>query len=278
MWIESPPSADPRPRYGYGRPQHARFATMLARHDDAFRRELETIAAFSDDLRRISVEPDGDHEPHWRNEWLPGLDIASLYSYVRRLRPARYVEVGSGHSTAVVARARRDGELATHITSIDPHPRRAIDHLCDHVVRQPLELVDPGLFRGLEPGDVVFVDGSHRAFMNSDAVAVYLDLLPDLPHGVLVGIHDILWPDDYLPGWSQYWWNEQYLLGALLLGEPAWLHPVLACWYASRHPQLRRILDPLWQHPQMAGVASWGVSFWLRVDRDRPPSENGGSR
>ncbi|HEX3669165.1 MAG TPA: class I SAM-dependent methyltransferase [Acidimicrobiia bacterium] len=278
MWVEVPPTADARPRYGYGRPRHARLAAILARHDGTFRAELEGILEFTDDLRRISLEPGGASEPYWSNPWLPGLDVACLYSFVRRRRPARYLEVGSGNSTAVVARARRDGSLDTEITSIDPSPRREIDSLCDRVVRQPLELVDLDLFRELESGDVVFVDGSHRAFMNSDAVAVYLDLLPDLPDGVLVGIHDILWPDDYFPGWSEYWWNEQYVLGALLLGEPPWLQPMLATYYAFRHPELGHVLDPLWQHPELAGVNQGGTSFWLRVDRSGRPSENGGPR
>jgi hypothetical protein len=267
LWLECPPSADTRPRYGFGRPRHARLAEILARHEDTYRSELEAVAEFADDLLRIEVDQDGPQEPYWNNRWFPGLDTACLYSYVRRWKPARYVEVGSGNSTAVVARACRDGGLTTEITSIDPTPRRDIDALCDHVVRQPLECVDPQLFRELEPGDVVFVDGSHRAFMNSDSVAVHLDVLPDLPDGVLMGIHDVLWPDDYFPGWSEYWWNEQYLLGALLLGEPSWLQPVLATYYASQHEELRHVLDPLWDDPRLARVSRWGVSFWLTVDR-----------
>jgi len=275
LWVEVPPSADGRPRYGYGRPRHARLAEILARDDATYRAELEAITAFTDDLLRIPVAPDGENEPYWSNSWLPGLDVACLYSYVRRSEPARYIEVGSGNSTTVVAPARRDAGLATEITSIDPDPRREIDVLCDRVVRQPLELVDLDLFTELECGDVVFIDGSHRAFMNSDAVAVYLELLPDLPHGVVVGIHDILWPDDYFPGWSESWWNAQYLLGALLLGEPSWLRPLLACYYACQQPEPRHVLDPLWHHPQPAGVNRGGTSFWLRIDRSAPPFTNG---
>jgi hypothetical protein len=267
LWIESPPSADVRPRYGHGRPRHARLEAILARHDHTYRAELEAIAEFYDDLRAFGVEADGSVEPHWDNAWLPALDIASLYSYVRRWKPARYVEVGSGNSTSVVARARRDGELSTEITSIDPAPRREINALCDRVIRQPLEQADLGVFGELEPGDVVFIDGSHRLFMNSDAVVAYLDVLPELPDGVLVGVHDILWPDDYLESWSQYWWNEQYLVAMLLLAEPSWMDLRLPCYYASQHPELAQVLHPLWSDPRLGGVRPWGTAFWFAVDR-----------
>jgi hypothetical protein len=208
------------------------------------------------------------------NEWFLGLDTASLYSCVRRWRPSQYVEVGSGSSTAVAARAIRDGRLLTSITSIDPAPRREIDDICDEVVRKPLELANLDVFSNLVAGDIVFFDGSHRVFTNSDVAVFYLDVLPGLPDGVLVGIHDVLWPDDYLPEWSDYWWSELYVFGAMLLAEPSWLHPLLACNYVSQTHELAKILDPLWDEPRLEEVDRRGFSFWLTVRRsvDRPSS------
>jgi predicted O-methyltransferase YrrM len=269
LWLESPPSAAPGPRHGYGRPRHARLEGILASHAERYRVELEAMTEFADDLGRIGKHASGAADPCWLNPWLPPLDIVSLYSFLRRRKPARYVEVGSGNSTAVAALARRDADLSTEITSIDPRPRREIDALCDRVIRRPLEVADLSVFDDLEPGDVVFVDGSHRVYTNSDATVMVLDVLPALPDGVLVGIHDILWPDDYLPEWSQYWWSEQYLVGALLLGEPAWLTPVLACHYASGRPDLMRALDPLWTAPRLQGVERWGCALWLAIERER---------
>src|SRR5438309_380721 len=82
--------------------------------------------------------------------------------------------------TMWVARARRDGALATTITSIDPNPRAGIDELCDRVLRSPLELADLSVFEELTAGDIVLCDGSHRIFMNSDVAAFQLDVLPSL--------------------------------------------------------------------------------------------------
>ena len=63
--------------------------------------------------------------------------------------------------------------------------------------RIALERADLSVFEELSEGDIVFLDGSHRTFMNSDATVFFLEVLPALPAGVLVGVHDIFLPYDY---------------------------------------------------------------------------------
>ncbi len=95
----------------------------------AGRAALRAIAAHGDDLLAIDLRAADPAEPSWLNAYLLGLDTASLYAMLRDRAPARYVEIESGNSTLVAHRARRDGALATHVTSIDPQPRRGIDAL-----------------------------------------------------------------------------------------------------------------------------------------------------
>lgn len=45
---------------------------------------------------------------------------------------------------------------------------------------------------------MVFVNNSHRPFMNSDVAVVMLYILPRLKPGVWVEFHDIFLPFDYL--------------------------------------------------------------------------------
>jgi hypothetical protein len=101
----------------------------------------------------------------------------------------------------LLRRRARDprGGLETSITSVDPEPRREVDALCQHTIRRPLEEVDVAVFDNLQPGDIVFMDGSHRVFTNSDSTVFFLDILPRLGDGVVVGIHDIFLPFDYPP-------------------------------------------------------------------------------
>jgi hypothetical protein len=53
------------------------------------------------------------------------------------------------------------------------------------------------IFDRLQAGDVLFLDGLHRGFMNSDVTGFMLDVLPRLRPGVLVYVHDIPLPWDY---------------------------------------------------------------------------------
>ena len=89
-----------------------------------------------------------------------------------------YMEIGSGNSTMFAKAAILASGKNTRIVSIDPFPRTDIDTLCDDVKREPLEDLDISYFNQLVPGDTLFVDISHRSFMNSDVTTIMLDVLP----------------------------------------------------------------------------------------------------
>lgn len=266
--IDHPPTARLVPRYGHGGPAHPRLDALLAAGVDGYRARFEELAELMDDLARIPRDGVDSTAPCWRNQWLIGLDTATLYGFTRRRRPRRYVEVGSGQSTKVVARARADGGLDTTIVSIDPFPRAEVDEICDVIHRAPLETVDlDAAFGDVQAGDVVFFDGSHRVLPNSDCVAFFLDVLPSLPDGVLVGIHDIWLPEDYPPEFLGLWWSEQYALATYLLAEAPWLEVVLPCFYASGRPDVSEPLAPLWRRSELDGVNPRGSAFWLQIRR-----------
>jgi hypothetical protein len=256
----------PIPRWGHGRPAHARLHRILDRDRERYRQHLLEIAALAPRLRALPLVPaESDPlEPAWTNPWFSGLDLAALYMFVSRFRPARYIEIGSGWTTKIARRAARDTGLTLHITSIDPQPRAEIDRLCDVVVRSAAEDVDIALFNRLGPGDILFVDGSHRALTNSDCVMLFLEVLPDLPPGVLVHVHDVFLPYDYPQEWSERYYSEQYLLAAWLLAEGRRFQVELPNMFVSHDADLRKELDPLWTE-ELATVQQHGGSFWLRT-------------
>jgi len=262
--LEYPPAAEDTPRFGWGRPAHAKLTELFAARDEQYADLLREFLAFEDGLLGIGTEPTAT-DPGWIQHppWMLGLDGVSLYGFVRARSPRQYLEIGSGNSTKFVARARRDGDLDTRITSIDPHPRAEIDRLCDRVIRAPLESADLAVFEALEPGSIVFFDGSHRAFMNSDVAVFFVEILPSLPPGVLVGVHDILLPWDYPPQWGARYYSEQYLLACYLLAGGSFLTPVLPCHYVGLKPELSEILAPLWANERMPAVDPRGFTCWL---------------
>jgi len=259
--IEYPTSASNAPRWN----PHPELERIIASGDATYRRSLETIAAYRDALARIDLHAQDQREPSWVNDWLPVLDGAAIYAFIRSRSPALYMEIGSGHSTKFAARARRDGQLDTQIMSIDPEPRAEVDELCDRVLRVPLEAADISVFHELSDGDVLFFDGSHRTFMNSDATVFFLEVLSQLNGGVLVGVHDIFLPYDYPQEFADRFYSEQYLLAAHLIAGNPLLEPVLPTFYASRDPELRSLADALWSDRGLAGTEPHGHSFWLRM-------------
>jgi hypothetical protein len=219
------------------------FEKLLAPHVDRlanFGRELETQL---EALRKVPTDSADDQSPFWRNGTLSALDGASLYTIVRRFMPKRVVEIGSGNSTKFMRRAANDlfseGGAVTHITSIDPRPRAYVDAICDEVHRNTLEDIDWGIFERLTPGDFIFFDGSHRCFQNNDVSVFFLEILPKLKKGVLVGIHDIWLPYDYPPSWENRFYSEQIVLGAYWIGKGADLDLIASNMYAAKTPSLR---------------------------------------
>lgn len=255
----------PRPRYGYGSPRHEKIAEILDRKRTDYRSTLESFLDYQDRLCAIPVEDARPVEDFWwKSGWLGGLDIAPLYGFVCQLRPAWYAEIGSGFSTKLVKRAIDECGASTRIASIDPKPRHKIESICDVAIREPLEDADLSLFSSLAPGDIVFVDGSHRCLPNSDVTVVFLELLPMLPPDVYVGFHDIFLPYDYPPEWHDRFYSEQYVLAAQLLAE-ARFEIVLPCHYVASDDDLSSILGPLWGDPRLHGVNRGGTSFWIRT-------------
>src|SRR5829696_6983937 len=116
------------------------------------------------------------------------------------------------------ARAIADGGLPTEIVCIDPAPRADLKQLRVSHVPKLLAEVDPAILSGLEAGDVLFVDSSHIAMAGTDVDRLFLDVLPRLPAGVLLHVHDVFLPEGYPAEWAWRGYNEQLLVGALLQG------------------------------------------------------------
>lgn len=261
---------DFKPRYGHGLPPHKALYSIINAKRNNYRDFLNKVMLFKDsflEIKDCSEEKD-DSLPAWNNQYLPGLDVITLYTMIRECKPETYVEIGSGNSTKVAAKAIRDGNLSTVIISIDPFPRTSIDMLANKVIRKPLEaLTDFGMFADLKPNDILFVDNSHRCFPNSDVSVTFLEIVPALQNGVLLHFHDIYLPYDYPQFMCDRFYSEQYLLAVMMLSNPEKYAPILPNFFISEDSALAGLLTGLWDHPDMPVVEKHGGSFWLTINR-----------
>jgi len=205
------------------------------------------------------------NEPCWINGWISALDGIALYSFLVTHKPKIYMEVGSGNSTKFARKAIVDHNLDTKIVSIDPCPRVEVNEICDESIRKPVEEINIQIFDRLDTNDILYIDNSHRVFMNSDATTMFLDAIPRLKAGVLVEIHDVTLPYDYPNEWISRYYSEQYLLAAYILAKGNMFDIILPNTFISHDNELRSILAPLWEREEMKTVKMRGSSFWIRM-------------
>lgn len=186
---------------------------LFAAAEPEFRALLAQVRGYLDRLLTFGGEE--PPAPRFDQDWFPRLDAAIAYTMTRMLRPARVVEIGSGHSTRFFARAVADAGSTTKIVTIDPAPRATITGLPVEFVRSTLQLAGLDPFRGLAPGDMVSVDSSHILMPGTDVDIVLNTVLLAVPAGVLIHFHDIFLPDSYPADWSWRGYNEQNAVAAL---------------------------------------------------------------
>ncbi len=256
----------PRVRFGHGQPVNPFVDRIMAAGRDGYASTLRNIAALAEDLAAIPVDGSDDADtPYWNNRYFSPGDAAALYAMIALRKPGQFVEIGSGHSTKFARAAVSRWELATKLVSIDPQPRAQIDRLVDSIERVGLETIDPARFEQLQPGDILFFDGSHQVLQNSDVTVFFTEVLPRLAPGVLVHVHDVYLPEDYPPQWLDRWYAEQYVLAAWLLGGSARMRIVLPVNYCFLTPDLASILAPLWRRLGVDAASRRGGSFWFEI-------------
>ncbi len=232
---------------------------------DDYKALLARFASYRTWLEKIPAQAgEADPTPRWINGSFPAFDAVSIYGLLALHNPSIYVEVGSGNSTKFARRAIQDHGLRTRIVSIDPHPRREVDAICDQVIRLPCEDMDMTFFADL-PGDaVLFVDNSHRAFQNSDVTVFFMEILPVLAPGIVWGLHDIFFPCDYPEAWRGRFFNEQYLLMAYLMGGGGTDAILLPNGLISSSPTLMPAALEIFKGSYFDGIEKHGGCFWMR--------------
>ena len=227
---------------------------LVRRLGDAYRSELEAIAA--------------SRAFDFSNDYFAGLDAAMYYALVRDLRPARVIEIGSGMSTHIAAKAFERNLADGHrgeLVCIEPfpQPRLTKDMPAITLIEQQVERVPLDTFDKLQANDILFIDSSHAAKFGGDVCREFLEILPRLKPGVWVHVHDIFFPHDYPADWlieQRLAFNEQYLLEAFLAFNRSFIVRAVNYWLGLEHRDDAEVLAPPTVWPR--GPLGCG-SFWM---------------
>lgn len=189
--------------------------------------QLQLLKQFSynSELKKLPLEDNADFygkRYFFNNGNYESGDAEIYYNMIRHFKPATIIEIGCGHSTLLAQEAltqnEKENKTCRHI-AIEPYQNAWVGNLPIEWITDKVEDVDPLLFSTLKANDILFIDSSHIIRPQGDVLFEFLELLPQLPSGVLIHIHDIFTPADYLKAWmvdDLRFYNEQYLMEAFL--------------------------------------------------------------
>lgn len=243
--------------YAGGPPPYSDSAVFDRVRMRAFLQELLPYAS------EFAPPADGDVDAptgfFWNNPAFSFADAMAYWCMLRRFRPATVLEVGAGFSTWIACDAvRKNGH--GRVVCVEPFPKPWLAQLPIELVQRRAQELDLAFFHAhLAPGSVLFLDSTHTVKTGSDCLHLYLRILPRLDRHLYVHVHDIFLPAGYPRDWLEQrdvHWTEQYLLLALLEGNPS-----LRVLFGSNYHALndRALLEEF-----LGGkTESRGGSFWL---------------
>lgn len=209
-------------------------------------------------------------EYYIHNNNFTSVDGEILYSIIRKYKPQKIIEIGSGFTTFLISKAIEDeknvnASYAPQFDAIEPFPRdflkTNIPALTSLIVKQ-IQDVPLDTFDSLEEDDVLFIDGTHMLKYGSDVEHEFFNILPRLKNGVLVHFHDIFLPLPYPKKWVYeygWFWNEQYLLQVFLMYnnsfEIIWSGSMMHNYHSDKLDKVFRSYDSVNGNPG---------SFWIR--------------
>ena len=237
--------------------------TSLNEYEESIRRAIPRIL-------KLTLNEENTNWPYLDNHYFGVFDAAILSAIMQSFRPAKLVEIGSGISTRYIKLFKDEFALTTEIICIDPYPRAEIKGVADVMIQLPLEdAVENSLF-SLQSGDILFMDGSHYVFQGNDTLTFFFKILPSLPTGVIIHIHDIYLPFDYAQNVTQQLWTEQYILVSMLLSGLKDYEILYPAYYMSQTNDV--IINELAEANRILKNKDFklsinhkaGFSFWMR--------------
>ncbi len=231
---------------------------------------LETFASeFRDEYEALPREPTGvPYDFHMNNEMFGPVDAEIYYCMIRHFKPRRIMEIGSGYSTRLAAKAalrNADEGHPCELIAIEPYPK---DYLqtgfpgLSRLIAQPVQKVPMAEFEKLGENDILFIDSSHILKTGSDVWYEFLEVLPRMAKGVITQVHDICLPAEYptqLVMQDRMFFTEQYLLQAFLTHNDKYEVLWGRHYMHLHHPDKLKAAFSSYKPKN-----DWGGSFWIR--------------
>lgn len=235
---------------------------LLAYFTSNFKRDCEN---FPKEKTQIQMP----YQYYINNGSFESVDGEILYCMIRYFKPRRIIEIGSGYSTYLSAKAilknKEENGIECRLIAMEPYPNKVLEKGfpgLSRLIKKEVQDVELNEFDQLKENDILFIDSSHILKIGSDVQYEYLEILPRLNKGVIVHSHDIFLPSEYPKNWTLKdfsFYNEQYLLQAFLTFNNNFEVLWGGSYMRLKHPEL---LEKSFNSYNRKTV--WPGSFWIR--------------
>jgi hypothetical protein len=197
------------------------------------------------------------------NGYFPTPDAELYAAFIAEYQPTHIVEIGSGYSTLIAHHTVRHLGISSKIHVIDPQPRRDVANYASQIEYKRVQnssLTDAKISKNERT--ILFIDSSHITKMGGDIPFLYCQILPNLPVGVLIHVHDIFTPFDYPVNYGHLFYTEQYVLQALLANSSKFSVLFSAHAMSRGNPtEMQAVFGP----QVGSGPLFFGASFWMET-------------
>jgi hypothetical protein len=208
-------------------------------------------------INTISVE-----KSYIRNGYYPTPDAETYAYFIAENKPDDIIEIGSGYSTLIARKTIDFYNLKTRIKVIDPQPRIDINNYVDEKILMPVEQTNIKDFINTERSTIIFIDSSHILRAGGDLPFIYNNLIPNLPEHYLVHVHDIFIPYDYPEIYYNWYYNEQYLLYALLTNKNRYKVELATHYLSRKYPAA---FEECLNTNAISKYQLYGGAIWFKV-------------
>lgn len=189
---------------------------------------LPKLCQYGSEFFQMQQKIGDDFRYRSNNGWFDDADAALLYSMLRENCPKKVIEIGSGYSTCVMLDTNENWlNYDLEIICIEPYPDRLLSNIKEKdkkticIKQEFIQNIPLNEFDALNIGDILFIDSSHVAKAGGDIPWIYFNILPRLKDGVIIHIHDIMFPFTYPETWLKEGraYDEAFILRALLMNN-----------------------------------------------------------
>lgn len=216
---------------------------------------------YQKEFKDIPTEPDSSSPVFsFNNLAFDGVDALVYYCMIRNLKPKTVLEIGSGWSTKIAAKAALLNKN-TQLVCVEPYPQPILKKGfkgLNKVIAKDVQELPMDFFNRLSKNDILFIDSTHTVKTGGDVNYLFLEILPRLKKGVVIHIHDIFLPFEYPKEWvidEKRFWAEQYLLQAFLQFNDSFQIIYSNSYMGSKYPKLVKKTFP--NSPFTSGGSIW---------------------